>query len=93
MDYSLPGSSVHGILQAKNTGVGCHSLLQGIFQTQGLNLGLLHCRKILYWEYSSESKTKPALRVHTVLAKEWQVERRHYLVLYCPPFKFSSMGH
>ena len=31
-----------------NTGVGCHSLLQGIFLTQGLNLGLLHCRKILH---------------------------------------------
>ena len=31
----------------KNTGVGCHFLLQGIFQTQGLNLGLLHCRQIL----------------------------------------------
>ena len=26
----------------KNTGVGCHALLQGIFPTQGLNLGLLH---------------------------------------------------
>ena len=26
----------------------CHSLLQGIFPTQGLNLGLLHCRQILY---------------------------------------------
>ena len=32
----------------KNTGVDCHSLLQGIFLTQGLNLGLLHCRQILY---------------------------------------------
>ena len=32
----------------KNTGVGSHSLLQGIFLTQGLNLGLLHCRQILY---------------------------------------------
>ena len=32
----------------KNTGVGCHSLLQGIFLTQGSNLGLLHCRQILY---------------------------------------------
>ena len=32
----------------KNTGVGSHSLLQWIFQTQGLNLGLLHCRQILY---------------------------------------------
>ena len=32
----------------KNTRVGSCSLLQGIFQTQGLNLGLLHCRWILY---------------------------------------------
>ena len=32
----------------KNTGVGCHFLLQGIFPTQGLNLHLLHCRWILY---------------------------------------------
>ena len=32
----LSGSSVHGILQAKNTGVGCYALLQGIFPTQGL---------------------------------------------------------
>ena len=32
----------------KNTGVGCHFLLQGIFQTQGLNPGLLHCRQTLY---------------------------------------------
>ena len=31
-----------------NTGVGCHFLLQGIFPTQGLNQGLLHCRQILY---------------------------------------------
>ena len=37
MDCSLPGSSVHGILQGKNTGVGCHVLLQGIFPTQGSN--------------------------------------------------------
>ena len=28
--------------------VGCHSLLQGIFPTQGLNLGPPHCRQILY---------------------------------------------
>ena len=43
-----------GDLRGKKTGVGCHSLLQGIFPTQGLNSGLLHCRQILYhwatWE-------------------------------------------
>ena len=32
----------------KNTGVGCHFLLQGIFPTQESNPGLLHCRQILY---------------------------------------------
>ena len=32
----------------KNTGVGCHSLLQGIFPTQGLNPGLPHYRHTLY---------------------------------------------
>ena len=48
MDYSLPGSSVHGILQARITGVGCHFLLQEIFLTQESNPGLLHCRQILY---------------------------------------------
>ena len=33
----------------KNTGVGCHFLLQGIFPTQGSNPGLPHCRQILYY--------------------------------------------
>ena len=32
----------------KKPRVGCHSLLQGIFLTQGLNPGLLHCQQILY---------------------------------------------
>ena len=32
----------------QNTGVGSHSLLQGIFPTQGSNPGLPHCRWILY---------------------------------------------
>ena len=33
---------------SKNTRVGCHFLLQGIFLTQELNLGLLQGRQILY---------------------------------------------
>ena len=32
----------------KNTGVGCHSLLWGDLPNQGIELGLLHCRQILY---------------------------------------------
>ena len=42
----------------KNTGVGCHFLLQGSFLTQGLNPGLLHCRLILYWlSYQGKPQT------------------------------------
>ena len=48
MDCILPGSSVHGDSPGKNTEVGCHATLQGIFPTQGLNPGLPHCRQILY---------------------------------------------
>ena len=90
MDFSLPGSSVHGDSPGSNTGVDCHALLPGIKPTsptlqvdslpseppgkptseveignltnkefkvmiikmisliQGLNLGLPHCRQILY---------------------------------------------
>ena len=44
IDCGPPVSSVHGIFPGKNTGVDCHSLLQGIFLIQGSNLDLLHCR-------------------------------------------------
>ena len=48
MDCSLPGSSVHGDSPGKNTGVGCHALLQGIFPTRRSIPGLPHCSQILY---------------------------------------------
>ena len=48
MNCSLPGFFVLVDSPGKNTGVGCHALLQGILPTQGLNLGLLHCRQIIY---------------------------------------------
>ena len=41
MDCSPPGSSVYGDSPGKNSGMGCHALLQGIFLTQGSNLGLM----------------------------------------------------
>ena len=68
--YSPPGSAVHGILHgysvswipvscwlssSKNTGVGCHFLLQGIFPTQKLNPRFLHYRQILYHLSPKES--------------------------------------
>ena len=50
VDCSPPGSSIHGIFPGKNTGVGCHFLLQGIFPTWGLNPRLWH---LLYWQVDS----------------------------------------
>ena len=44
----------------KNTEAGCHFLLQGIYLTQGSNLGLPNCRQILYhlatWEAHKTSR-------------------------------------
>ena len=45
VDCSSPGSSVHGDSPGKNTGVGCHTLLLGIFPTQGSNPHLLCCQE------------------------------------------------
>ena len=61
LDCSPPGSSVQGILQTRIPGVSCHSLLQGIFPSQGSNLGLLHCRQILYHlsYYTNRDNTIP----------------------------------
>ena len=46
-DYSPPGSSVHWNSPGNSTGMGSLALLQGIFPTQGSNLGLSHCIQIL----------------------------------------------
>jgi len=53
MDCSLPGYRLPGYggpwgFPGKNTGVGCHFLLQGIFPTQGSNPGLPQCKQMLY---------------------------------------------
>ena len=47
----------------KSTRVGCHALPQGIFPTQGLNPGLLHCRQTLVSEppgkHTQSFRTEP----------------------------------
>ena len=50
MDYSWPDFSAHGDSSGKNTGVGCHLLLQRIFVTQGSNPRLL---QLLHWQIGS----------------------------------------
>ena len=48
MDYSLPGSSVHGILQARILQWVAMPFSRGSSQPQGSNPGLQHCRQTLY---------------------------------------------
>ena len=54
-----------------NTGVCCHPLLQGIFPTQGWNLGLLHCRQILtrmFLSCTNCTKPRPIVLILSVTA-------------------------
>ena len=72
MDCSPPGSSVHGILQARILGWVVIPF-SGLFLTQGLNPGLPHCRQVLYRPSHRESPVfvnldgingTPSWRVH-----------------------------
>ena len=58
MDYSLPGFSVHGVLQATILEWVAFPFSREIFPTQGSNPGLLPCRQILYHlSHQSPGKT------------------------------------
>ena len=59
MDCSPPGFSVHEDFPGKNTEVGCHALLQGIFPTQGSDPGLPYCRWFLDHLNHQGSQTWP----------------------------------
>ena len=65
----------------KNTAVGCHFLLQGIFPTQGSNQGLLHCRWILYY-LSHKGSPKPGSEAPPPFTSEQPP--RSYLVVPAP---------
>ena len=45
----------------RNPGVGCHFLLQGIFLTQELDSGLLHCRQSMHcrWSHTLQADSLP----------------------------------
>ena len=88
MDCSPPGSSVHGDSPGKNTGVGCHALLQGIFLTQGLNPHLLHCRQILYhWA----TKEAPLIysSLYMLIPSSWFIPPQHFFPFGSHKFVFS----
>ena len=81
--------------QGKNTGVGCHSLLQGIFPTQGSNPGLPHCRWILY-HLSHQGSPRDSLWSYFLLLSPWKTE--HFLLvegclLSFPRLHLQCSGH
>ena len=69
------GLSVHGNSPGKNTGVGYHSVLQGIFPTQGLNPVLSHCRRVLY--HLSHQGNICCCSVNQLCPTLWLNELRH----------------
>ena len=100
VDYNPPppqGSSVHGDSPGKNTGVGCHALLQGIFPTQGLNRCLL-C--LLHWQVGYTSATWEAPYAYTCIypihtQKHINIHVLHFIVFctYCDLYKLKVYGN
>ena len=70
VDYSSPGSSCPWDSPGKNTRAGNHSLLQGIFWTQGLNPSLVHSRQILH-HLSYQGSLYGKYAVFTFSLKKW----------------------
>ena len=86
MDCSPPGSSFHGDSPGKNTGVGCHALLQGIFPIQGSNPGL-HSLVRFFSEFLSSHQENNFMKVETGFSSllfiiflasiQWQAHSRY----------------
>ena len=71
----------------KNTGVGCHALLQRIFPTEGSNLCLLH---LLSWQADSLQLAPPG-KPHFPCASLWKVRKSQLLL--CVFTQRSWQGH
>ena len=89
-DCTLPGSSVHGNLQATIPGVGCHFLLQGIFLTQEANHASYTSRNILYhwatfkWPNLPLSLSTTTTKSCLAMPKNWT--KMHVLGSWNEPF-------
>ena len=94
MDCSPPGSSVLRVLQARILEWVVIPFPMGIFSTQGLNLGLLHCRQILYHlshqgspDYSEDDKMTMKSCMYQVKIHDLQLseENTFYVKQYISP--------
>ena len=66
----------------QNTGVGSHSLLQGIFPTQGSNSGLPRCRRILY-QLSHKGSPSILDRILSLLQRIFPTQELNWGLLHC----------
>ena len=71
MDFSLTRFLHPWDFPGKNTGVGSHFLLHGIFPTQGLNPGLPHCRQTLYrLNHQTVAEPPGKIQLHSEYSRE-----------------------
>ena len=98
MDCNPSGSSVHRNSPGKNTGMGCHFLLQGIFPTQGSN-PCLFC--LLLWQAGSSPLVPPGKsHLHLMGGKlnyrrwvsEWVIIVAQSCPTLCNPMDWSPPG-
>ena len=91
MDCSLSGSSVHGIFQARVLEWIAISFSKGIFPTQESNLGLPHCRQMLYRLSHQRSLLFLVDSVNLVIIREECSLREHFPnSVWNPPLHFSG---
>ena len=88
MDCSPPGSSVHGDSPGKNTRMGCHFLLQGIFPTQESNPRLL-C--FLHWQARSLPLAPPG-KPHPMSIENIKVHTTFFLQNAVQPVPMPSVS-
>ena len=87
MDCSPLGSSIHGIdSPGRNTGVGCHALLQGVFPMQGSSLPLL-C--LLNWQVDSLPLAPPG---KPRLTPRWSFLSKHLIWFLTTSESFADLN-
>ena len=82
MDYSPPGSSVHGILQARILKWVAMPSSRGSSWPRDWTCVSLHCRQILYHWATGEAKFSSYTLAKTETMKDWTLKQvRHFFVL------------
>ena len=82
LDYSLPGSSVHGILQARILEWVAISFSRGSYWPRNQTPSLLHCRQILYWlNYEGRFNSIKGLKTFCVSLEVEPTPKQQYCFL------------